>query len=46
MLRKENSKTVEEEEENIYIKPVKFKKATNVKSTTKEKSFPTSGKLM
>ena len=42
-MKKENSKTVEEQKENIYIKPVKFKKATNVKSTSKEKSFPTSG---
>ena len=35
-VKKENSKTVEEEEENIYIKPVKFKKATNVKSTSEK----------
>ena len=37
------TKTGEEEEGNVYIKPVKFKKATNVESTSKEKSFPTSG---
>ena len=43
-MKKENSKTVEEQKENIYIKPVKFKRATtNVKSTFKEKSFSTSG---
>ena len=41
--KKEASKTVEEKKENIYIKPVKFKKATGDKSTSKEKSFPTSG---
>ena len=41
--KKEASKIVEEKKENIYIKPVKFKKATGDKSTSKEKSFPTSG---
>ena len=41
-VKKENSKTVKEEEENVYTKPVKFKKATNVKSTSEEKSFSTS----
>ena len=41
-VKKENSKTVKEEEENVYTKPVKFKKATNVKSTYEEKSFSTS----
>ena len=40
---KEASKTVEEKKENIYTKPVKFKKASSVKSTLKEKPFPTSG---
>ena len=39
--KKEASKTVEEKKENIYTKPVKFKKASSVKSTLKEKSFPT-----
>ena len=43
-VKKENSKTVKEEEENVYTKPVKFKKATNVKSTSEEKSFSTSRK--
>ena len=41
-VKKENSKTVKEEEENVYTKPVKFKKATNVKSTSEEMSFSTS----
>ena len=41
--KKKASKTVEENKENIYIKPIKFKKATGDKSTSKEKSFPTSG---
>ena len=41
--KKEASKTIEENKENIYTKPVKFKKASSVKSTLKEKSFPTSG---
>ena len=41
--KKEASKTIEEKKENIYTKPVKFKKATSDKSTLKEKSFPTSG---
>ena len=41
--KKEASKTVEEKKENIYTKPVKFKKVSSVKSTLKEKSFPTSG---
>ena len=40
--KKEASKTVEDKKENIYTKPVKFKKASSVKSTLKEKSFPTS----
>ena len=42
-VKKEKSKNVEEKKENIYIKHVKFKKATSDKSTLKEKSFPTSG---
>ena len=37
-IKKESSKTVEVEEENVYIKPVKFKKATNVKSTSEKLS--------
>ena len=41
--KKEASKTVEEKKENIYTKPIKFKKATSDKSALKEKSFPTSG---
>ena len=41
--KKEASKTVEEKKENIYTKPVKFKKATSDKSTLKEQSFPKSG---
>ena len=41
--KKEASKTVEEKIENIYTKPVKFKKASSDKSTLKGKSFPTSG---
>ena len=42
-VKKEKSKNIEEKKENIYVKPVKFKKATGDKSTLKEKSFPTSG---
>ena len=37
-IKKESSKTLEVEEENVYIKPVKFKKATNVKSTSEKLS--------
>ena len=42
-VKKDKSKTVEEQKENIYVKPVKFKKVTNEKSALKEKSFPISG---
>ena len=41
-IKKENSKTVKVEEDNVYTKPVKFKKATDVKSTSEEMSFSTS----
>ena len=41
-IKKDNSKTVKVEEDNVYIKPVKFKKATNVKSTSEEMLFSTS----
>ena len=41
-IKKDNSKTVKVEEDSVYIKPVKFKKATDVKSTSEEMLFSTS----
>ena len=42
-IKRENSKTVKVEENNVYTKPVKFKSATDVKSTFVERSCSTSG---
>ena len=42
-IKKENSKTVKVEEHKVYTKPVKFKRATEVKTTSVERSCSTSG---